>query len=260
LFLLIPWSGDDWETFHGASWRVLHGESLYGSKITHAYYSNPPWLAVLLIPLAILPEKLGWAMVCAATLILSLVLLRHWETRPGRIKPVLILMSPPMMYTLLHGEIDVLIISGVLLPIQWWPLVALTKPQVAIGLAAGVPPKYWLRAAMIIGVALLISLLWFGFWPRELLAQDTPFVGAAHNFWEGLWPNQVPLGVLLVVMGISRKDERLLVAGSPFLSPYAALSSFIGPWIAALTYLKDWQALVVFVSWWGVFVARAVVG
>lgn len=260
VFLAAPFSGDDWETFHGASWRVLHGESLYGSKITHAYYSNPPWLAVLLIPLAILPEKLGWAIICASTLFAALLLLRRWNPQSGVIKPVLILLSPPMIYTLLHGEIDLLIISGVFLPVEWWALVALTKPQVAIGMVFGVPPKRWQRAAMILGIVVIVSLLWFGLWVRDLADQDTPFVSAGHNLWKGLWPFQVPLGVLLIVLGIARKEEQLLVAGSPFVSPYAALSSMLGPWLAAITYLNNWQALAVFASWWGAVIYRGVVG
>jgi len=48
-----------------------------------------------------------------------------------------------------------------------------------------------------------------------------------------------------------------LIAGTPFLSPYAALSSFAGPWIAAITWLSDGQATVVFASWWGAVIARA---
>lgn len=46
-FALVPIpGGDDWETFYGAARRILAGSPLYGSKVTHAYYSNLPWLAV----------------------------------------------------------------------------------------------------------------------------------------------------------------------------------------------------------------------
>jgi len=62
--------------------------------------------------------------------------------------------------------------------------------------------------------------------------------------------------VLLLALGVSRKDERFLIAGSPFLSPYAALSTLIGPWIAAVSFLKPWQTLLVLASWWGAVVYR----
>jgi len=144
-----------------------------------------------------------------------------------------------------------------LLPAQWWVLVALTKPQAALGLLAGVPRARWLRAGLFTGLVIAVSLVWFGNWPRALLNQPTPFVEVGHNLWVGLWPFQIPAGVLLITMGMRRRDERLLIAGTPFLSPYAALSSFAGPWIAAITWLSDGQATVVFASWWGAVIARA---
>jgi hypothetical protein len=259
LFTLIPWSGDDWETFYGASQRVLNGDKLYGPLITHAYYSNPPWLALILTPLTLLPEKIGWALLCAATLMTSMLLLHAWtDAHPGLVKPLLVLTSPAMFYILLHGQIDVLIIAGVLLPEEWWPFVALTKPQVAIGLLFGTPPRRWLVAGMIVAAAVGITILLFGFWPSELMRQPTPFKNATHNLWLGLWPFQVPAGVVLILKGIQHRDGRLLVAGSPFLSPYAATSSLIGPWIAVVTYLTDWQGVIVWASWWGAVVYRGV--
>jgi len=43
----------------------------------------------------------------------------------------------------------------------------------------------------------------------------------------------------------------VVVAGSPFLFPYTAISSLIGPWLAGSYFLKDWRALLVWLSWWG---------
>jgi len=259
VFYASPWEGgDDWETFHGAAWRILESETpLYGEPVTHAYYFNPPWLAVALIPLALLPFRLGWAALAAATMAMAVVLLRRWERGTSLVKPILVLLSPPMLYTIMHGQIDVLIIGGVLLPVQWWALIALTKPQVTLGLLAGIPRRQRSRASLLAGLVIAASLIWFGNWPRALLDQPTPFVEAGHNLWRGLWPFQIPAGVLLIAVGMQRHDERLLIAGTPFLSPYAALSSFAGPWIASVTWLNDWQAAAVFASWWGAVVARA---
>lgn len=261
IFFLSPWpGGDDWETFRGAVWRLLEGERLYGTRITHAYYSNPPWLAALLLPLGILPFKFGWAIVCAASLGAALLLVYRWQPQTGIVKPLLILLSPPMFYILMHGQIDALVLSGVWLPTQYWAIVALTKPQVAIGLIAGIPQRHWIRALALTGILVGLSLLLLGNWVEELLHQPSPFVGAGHNLWQHLWPFQVPAGVALVLLGMSRKDERLLVAGSPLLSPYAAISTLIGPWIAAVTYLSNWQAALVFLSWWGAVLYRGLVG
>lgn len=260
-FVASPWpGGDDWETFQGAARRLLSGDALYGSRITHAYYSNPPWLAAFLVPLGILPFKLGWALICAASLGAALLLLHRWQPRAGMVKPILVLLSPPMIYILMHGQIDVLVISGVWLPSQYWAVVALTKPQVAIGLIAGIRRQQWLKTVLVTAILLIVSLLALGNWIEAFLSQPAPFVEADHNLWRALWPFQVPAGVALIVLGISRKDERLLISGSPLLSPYAAISTLIGPWIAAISYLSNQQATLVFLSWWGAVFYRSLVG
>lgn len=263
LFMLTPWTGDDWRVYHGAGQRVLHREALYGTEVIRQndeayFYHNPPWVAVLAAPLSLLPAHAGWAMVLAGTLLAVLGLLNHWQPGAGAAKVVFAVLSPPTMYIFLHGQIDALVVALVMLPAQWWWLVAVTKPQVVIGLAAGIPRALWVRAAVLTAAVGLVSLVWFGWWPRDMLDQPTQFTDSSHNLWLGLWPFQVPLGVALLAVFWSKRDERLLIMGSPLLSPYAAVSSLIGPWVAALTYLRTWQAALVWVSWWGAVIYRAV--
>jgi hypothetical protein len=58
-FALAPLpGGDDWRLFSAASRRVWTGEPLYGENESTHYY-NPPWLAVALSPLSLLPHRLG---------------------------------------------------------------------------------------------------------------------------------------------------------------------------------------------------------
>jgi hypothetical protein len=113
-----------------------------------------------------------------------------------------------------------------------------------------------LRAGLLTLLVLLLSFPFFGFWPIDILKQPTPFVEAAHNLWYGLWPFQIPAGLAVLLLGIRRKDERLLIAASPFLSPYAATSSLLGPWIALSSFLKEWEAALIFLSWWGAVLCR----
>jgi len=261
VFALLPMpGGDDWGMYQGAAQRIATGMSLYGSPVmeTRDYYSNPPWLAALFIPLSYLPLRWGWGVLAGLTLLAATGLISRYAR--GKLKLVLFLLSPPVIYTLIHGQVDVLILAGALLPAQWWPLVALTKPQVALGLALGVPRRQWLHAAILFSVVVLASLLLFGAWPLELLAQPRPFQFMTHNLWLGLWPFQVPLGIALLAMGLERKDTRFFFSASPFLFPYAAISSLAGPWLAGLSFLKDWQAVLVFVSWWAAVLYRALVG
>jgi hypothetical protein len=257
LFGTLPMPGGiDWETFYGAARRIWTGEPLYGELVSeHSHFYNPPWMAVILAPLGLLPLNWGQAILSAATFVLIAMVMQLWQAGPIRL--ALALLSPPMLYTMLHGEIDGLVLAGVLLPREWWALVALTKPQVTIGLLFGIPRKRWRAAAVITAAILAGSLLWFGLWPLELLRQPRTLIGETWNLWLGLWPFQVPAGIALILMSLKHRDERLLLAASPLLSPYATTSSLLGPWIAASLYLKDWQAAVVWASWWAAVAYRA---
>ncbi len=261
LFLLTPWSGDDWGIFHGAAKRILHRENLYATPITFGYYYNPPWAALAFTPLALVSEKFGWAVICAGTLMAILAVLRRWNPDTGIIKPVLALLSPPTMYIMLHGQIDALVLALVMLPSEWWALVAITKPQIAFGLLAGVPINKWQRVLLITGGVLLGSIVLFGLWPLDLLNSPRPFVTGAHNLWLNLWPFQIPVGIALITAGWSlgkEPNERLLLAASPFLGPYATTSSLIGPWLVTLSYLSTFQATLVWASWWGAVIYRGI--
>lgn len=247
--------GDDWLTLDHAARRLVAGEPLYGIQDPH-YYANPPHVAALLVPLTGLPPHLSYALVSAMTLTLTLLLVEHWCEVDVLLKTLLTIFSPPMFYILLHGQIDVLVLTGVLLPPSWWGLVALTKPQIVIGLALGIPRRYWLKAGLMVGGVLLLSLLLLGNWITDWLTYGSRLTGYPHNLWRGLWPFQVPLGLFFLLQGIRDHDEKLLIAASPFLVPYAALSSFIGVWLVALSYLNRWQSAALFMGWWLVVLSR----
>jgi hypothetical protein len=254
-FALSPLpGGDDWETFRGSALRILNGSPLYGEKVTHGYYSNPPWVAVLLIPLSLLPFRWGWAVLSIASLGLLVVLCRRWQF--GIWKTVLVVLSPASFYLILHGEIDALLLAGILLPRETWILIAITKPQVVVGLLFGVGWHRLVKGMILLILVLLLTFLFFGFWPLELIRQPMPFVDAAHNLFYGLWPFQIPAGLAILLWGIRRNDEKFLIAASPLLSPYAATSSLLGPWLAITSYLRFGEALIVFLAWWAAVVYR----
>ena len=258
-FSLVPLhGGDDWEVFRQAALRLFNAQPLCGEPVFQGFYFyNAPWLAVLLSPLALLPSKLGWAFLSVASLVLTLLVVRRWQA--GLIKPVLAILSPPMLYILLHGQVDALVLGGILLPTSVWGLVAFAKPQVAFGLAfGGLIHRRQLIQLMLVAVSgLTLSLLLFGLWPLAILNQPGP-VGD-HNIWGGLWPFQVPVGLAILLFGIDRQDERFLVAASPFFLPYAATSSLLGPWIVTISFLRSWQAGLVLAVWWAAVVFRAII-
>ena len=249
----IP-EADDWIIFYETGQRIWAGTPLYGTPTHFNYYTYAPWLAVVISPLSLMPIRWGWAALCCVSLCVTLVLARRWQT--GLVRPILVMVSPAMAYIILHGQVDALILAGLLLPREWWFLVGLTKPQVTLGLIFGVGRQRIFRAAALSGLIFLISIVWLGNWPLQLLRQPAAFVYATHNLWLGLWPFQVPVGAALILLGVKRRDERLLVAASPFLAPYAAMSSLLGPWLAVASFLNDWEAALVWLVWWGAVVYR----
>jgi hypothetical protein len=254
--------GDDSESFINAARRALEGKPLYGVLDPH-YYSNPPWFALALLTVAWLPLRISFGLIMVISIMIALRLLQRWHAdhaEPIWLKSALVLLSPPMLYLLLHGQVDLLILGFVLLPTQFWGLGALTKPQVAIGLLLGIErtPKKIMQAVLMVGVAAGVSFILFGNWVGDMLDYMDEIERWGQNYWRHLFPFQVPLGVYFLLQGIRQRDERLLVAGSPFVSPYAATSSFIGPWLVALSYLSNWQAVALFASWWGVIIYQGV--
>lgn len=240
--------GDDWGFFRGVVQRMLTGESIYTQRFNGSHYHYPPWVATLLIPLGILPFAWGRALLCTLSLLFAILIARRFQM--SIIKQALVLLSPPMLYLLLHGQIDALALGVVLLPPAWWAVGSITKPQVTLGLIFGVPRSQWLKAVIIGAVVFALSLILFGLWPLDLLRQPKEFAGMGLNIWGGLWPYQLPLGLALVFRSWQKKDDRYLIASSPFFMPYAATSSLLGPWIALSSMLEDWQAAVVLVVWW----------
>jgi hypothetical protein len=61
----------------------------------------------------------------------------------------------------------------------------------------------------------------------------------------------------LAILGIERRDERYLIAASPFFLPYAATSSLLGPWVVVCTGLRGWQSAIVLLVRWGTVALRA---
>jgi len=261
----IPGGGDDWQAFSDAARRMvgLDPGPMYNPALLagHYYIFNPPWIVIVLLPILLLPHQWGWAVACTGMLFLGILLLRRWKPSPGPIRVVALLLSPPMLYTLLHGQVDVFVLAGMLLPVEWWWLAALAKPQDAIGIIFGVPIPKWLRAGLITGAVIVLTLVFIPGWVQGLSSQPSGFMATVnYNPWQGIWPYQVPVGIGLLALGIARKDDRFLLSASPFLSPYITTSSLIAPWLAVVAALDDWQVALIFLSWWGVIIYRMLGG
>jgi hypothetical protein len=212
-------------------------------------FYNPPWALLPLLPLAVLPAGVGYAVLFALSVLALAYTAYKLGATPGAM--ACLLLSPPTVHCLLNGNIDLLVCLGFVLPPRWGLFFATAKPQVGAGMAF-----YWLLEAWHSGgwrgvartfwpvtVALFVSLLLFGPWP--LAVQDI-----AGNGWNAsLWPYTLPAGlVLLVVAARHRRVEYAMPVGA-CLSPYLALSSWVGALLALVS--QPWELAAAVVGLWG---------
>lgn len=246
--LLKPPMFDDYHVVYQAARTILRGESPYDFFYGFTAYMNAPWVALLIVPFALAPFSWSSGLLTAASLVCAILLCRHFKLSLPR--TFFVLLSPVMVYLLVHGQNDLWILMSLFLPVAWWPLAVLAKPQINFGIAfEALRREHFVKAALITAVVLGLSFLVFGNWIAHLMS-DEFIVTGPYNLWLTVWPKQVPVGVMLIVLGYARKDIRLLLAGSPFLFPYANVNSFIGLWIVMHTEMEDWHAAVVFVAAW----------
>ncbi len=147
----------------------------------------------------------------ALTILALIVRMWRYHARPWRV--MLALLSLPTLWLLFLGNVDGLVMVGLLLlPVLGVPLV-LIKPQVAsFALLAN------RRAFVATLVWVILSLVVWGLWPMNLL-----YVGNAQ--WRADWPQDItlyPWGAILALplLWLSRGDEDMLMAAGSLATPH----------------------------------------
>lgn len=181
--------GVDWHySFYPFTVSWLHGQPVYTPPLYGVY--NPPWLALVLAPLALPGERVGLSVLALVT---ALALLAGWRVfsrdDDGLARPLALGIALFNLHTVdlfFRGQIDGLVLLGIIslyagLSRHHAPLVALgwllqLRPT---GSALLLIYSIWLayrdgylhRAAVIVAVALVASLaLWGVDWPARYLA------------------------------------------------------------------------------------------
>lgn len=216
---IIPIGGDFRNNFRLAGKALIIGKSPY---LVDGFYS-PPWLAVLFIPFALLPERLSWIIFYSLNLIIyTIALIRlginKWEL-------ILIMISPYAFYSFCFGNIDSLVLLGATLSPFWGIWLLLCKPQLTIGLIA-----MWVYRSIRAGFKQvlkdygLISLICMLIWVFKLYPQNTPI----QKTWNiQAFPWGIIPGGLMFWIAIKNSDRNLALASSPFFSPYVAIQSWV---------------------------------
>lgn len=256
--VVLP-DGIDWRlTYRPAALALLSFHNPYAPEVAHeAPFVAAAWGLLPLIPLALLPVKIGRAVL----LLISLVSFAYTAKRLGanRVGIALILLSPPVVHCLLNANIEWIPLLGFVLPPQIGLFFIAVKPQTGFAVAIFWFYQAWrqggihavVKTFLPVTLAFLASFALFGLWPL----QTTQVLAIAQNFNASLWPLSIPIGMALIVASIRLRQAKWAMAASPCLSPYVLFHS----WSAALVALsgQTMELAAVVAGLWAVIIMRA---
>ena len=236
----IDWHG----AFRPAALEILHGRSPFN---VDGFY-HAPWSLIPLIPLAVLPEPIGRALL----LLISLASYAYVSYKLGA-KPlaiVFLLISPPVLHLVLNGNLDWMAAIGFILPPQWGLFFIAIKPQMGIAVAPFWLIEAWRRGGVKLVLetftpflaVLLLSFVMFGLWPLSVTR-------ATELWWNAsLWPVSIPVGLALFAASIRKRKIEYAMAASPCLSPYVLVHSWVGALLAIVS--STLETIVAVIGFW----------
>jgi hypothetical protein len=191
-----------------------------------------PWTTIVL-------RFLNFPLLVALTLFG--IIIRTYRYNPSPLPMLLAILSLPTLWVLFLGNLDGLVLIGILL-LPWGIPLVLMKPQIsAFSLLAK-------KKSLIAGIIwILISFVIWGIWPLR-------FIPMLTSDWKAEWVQDIslfPWGLIIALplLWLSRGDEDLLMAAGSFatlhLFPYHFI--LIMPAIARMS--KFWMILTWAISW-----------
>jgi len=242
----------------GADWvKIFRPAVLSRDPYSNPNFYNPPWVIILLAPIALLPS--GWDM--AAMILISIVAWIIAMRRLGASLIVILLMfmTPQLWWSIVYGNLDFLVVLGIILPSPLGLFFVLSKPQAGAGIAI-----YWLILAhrqggwrnllLTISPIITVSLLFcipFGPWPMELFDAVT---NAASNI--SIFPYLAGAGLILLIRSIKNRQPGLAIISGPLISPYIGIQSISVAVLGLLPSQTD--AILVILSLWAAWLMRGI--
>lgn len=217
VFLFVQPDATDWRL-------IFYKVGLANPYDTHAFI-NPPWMALLVRPLNIFPNRISLALHLAITCAVFLLLIEKRGGKPAH--AALLLTSFPFLSLLQNGNVEWIPAAGFLIGGLPGSFLVLTKPQSGILVCI-----YWLKRSKdklsFVNSAFALSLLGLIVWPRwpALLLKnirEIPDTEAGIGI-VGISPWPYGIIIALALVGIAfkagRHEEIYLVMASLLISPY----------------------------------------
>ena len=250
-------SAIDWDRHYAPAARALAaGRSPY----VDTGFVNPPWTLLPLLPFTADVTAGRAGLFVLSRVVYALVAMCADPSGRTDASPValgLFLVSPTVLHTLLNGNVEWLVLLGLLLPPRWGLFLVLIKPQVGAGVALWWSVESWreggwrqvVKTVWPVTAALVGSVVVFGLWPLRA-------AGHPEQGWNAsLWPWSLPLGLGLLAYGVLKRDMRAALGAAPFCSPYVLLHAWTGAVLALVGW--TWALALVVVGLWGLVLLAA---
>lgn len=187
---------------------------------------NPPWIFPLLYGFALFPTKTG------GSLLMGVAIASFYWYLNDVIKTVILIGSIPAMAMIALGQLDFLLLIGLMLP-PWLGLPFMVlKPQATL---LCIPKRLNRRSIMSLTVVMLISVMIWGFWWVTVINQQpNPKLNMS------MLPYSLPLAGLILGYCYRRQSypDSLLCAASLCVAPYFMIQS-LTPLLAVILKKTD---------------------
>lgn len=234
LFINLPVTYIDWiDSFRPAALHFRNPYFIPGIL-------NPPWIFPFLYPLAVLPPRWGAGLL----MMISLVIIRCFLGDSKKFAVVAFSAPVVVMFTL--GQIDALVLIGLILTKGWGIPLLLGKPQ---GVFLTIVRRLNRNSITFVILVSLVSILIWGLWWQDILAHN--FQPTDRHFNISLFPYAIPIGLFLAYWGYKRDSDSLLCWASLCFSPYFMITSLLPAVVTFVNETEDWRlwAVVVLGSW-----------
>lgn len=209
----------------GFDWRIFFSQGSLPSIWT-------PWTAVVI-------RLLNFPLLVALTLFA--VVFRTYQNSKSPLPVFLAVLSLPTLWVLILGNLDGLVLIG-LVVLPWGVPLVLMKPQLAAFVLLAK------KSYLIFGLLwLIVSVIIWGPWPLHFLVVLEPD-------WNAEWVQDItlfPWGILLAIplLWFSRGDEDLLMAAGSFATPHLFPYHFLILMPALGRMSRRWMVICWIISW-----------
>jgi hypothetical protein len=234
----------DWDVYRQASLDFLRGLNPMRTPFNYL----PPWMSLLIAPVAILPRWAGYVVGGVIMLMATIVAVKKLK---GDLWTILLVSTTPfLLHNLLWGNLEWVPLLGMLLPSMWGLIWISAKPQSGAGvvlydLAQVARRKMPITVLLPFGVTGLLALLLYQY-PFSIGTPPAEVVATASY---DVFPVGVPVGLALIAWAIKHDDRWLAYAASPLLMPYFTSHTLIGPFLVPATRSKRWAIIAWIIAW-----------